>query len=587
MNKMLFVSIVVSLVAGCQKEISYVGQPDGNNPNPNPVTTVLQGNIMDENDQPAAGVVVKAGNKATSTNAHGYFRITNAHLDKIASLITAEKAGYFTAYRSFQATSGANYAKIKLVKKISAGTINSAAGGNVTLLNGSKIALPANAIVKVSGGSAYNGTIKVYAAYIDPTANDISQTVPGSFMADDKNNKRVALVSYGMLAVELESTNGEKLQIAPGSVATLTTPIPSSLQASAPASISLWYVNEQTGLWKEEGTAVKNGNNYVGDVKHFSFWNCDAGFPGINLAFTLKNSEGIPVSYSLVMLRRPGNAGESCGWTDSLGQVSGLVPVNETMILQLVDPCYNTIYTQNVGPFSQNTNLGVITVPNPGTASLVTIRGQLKNCNNAPVTHGYALINYNNVTEYASVNSAGEFSLSFTRCLSSGTTFEILGVDAATSQQGNSTPVTITTPVTNTGDITACGVAANQYINYTIDGTTYSITSAITDSIVAETYPTQTTPPLETFIEGSNPPGYIRLEFKHNPAAGIYSLLDFSVSGYDDSLATIEIPFIVTLAKYAASPGDFYEGTFTGKFNEGYPVFMIHTLTGSFRVRRR
>jgi hypothetical protein len=28
-------------------------------------------------------------------------------------------------------------------------------------------------------------------------------------------------------------------------------------------------MNEQTGTWKEEGSAKRNGNSYVGEVKHF------------------------------------------------------------------------------------------------------------------------------------------------------------------------------------------------------------------------------------------------------------------------------------------------------------------------------
>jgi hypothetical protein len=90
-------------------------------------------------------------------------------------------------------------------------------------------------------------------------------------MADDKNGARVTLASFGMMAVELESASAEKLQIKSGSVATLTTPIPASAQANAPATIALWSVNEQTGIWKEEGTATKNGNVYVGDVKALFF----------------------------------------------------------------------------------------------------------------------------------------------------------------------------------------------------------------------------------------------------------------------------------------------------------------------------
>ena len=44
---------------------------------------------------------------------------------------------------------------------------------------------------------------------------------------------------------------------------------------TAPETIPLWHYDKTTGLWKEEGTATKNGDKYVGTVTHFSDWNCD------------------------------------------------------------------------------------------------------------------------------------------------------------------------------------------------------------------------------------------------------------------------------------------------------------------------
>jgi hypothetical protein len=591
MKRLYYIILLASIsifTFNCQKELSNSrGIPGIGNNNTNPITATLQGNIVDENGQPAAGVMVKVGTKTATTNARGYFRITNAALDKNASLVTAEKTGYFKAYRSFSATSGTNHVSVKLIKKVSAGTIDASSGGNVTLANGAKIALPANGVVKAAGGSAYTGNITVNAAYIDPTADDISQTVPGSFMADDKNGKRVVLASYGMLAIELESASGEKLQIASGSTATLTTPIPSSLQSSAPATIALWYVNEETGVWKEEGTATKNGTNYIGEVEHFSFWNCDVNAPAINLSLTLKNNEGVPIVHGLVKLTRVGASAwsEGYGITDSLGQVCGLVPINETLMMQVLDPCNNAVFTQNIGPFSANTNLGVITVVNPASTSILTIRGQLNNCGNTAVTNGYALINYDNVTRYAAVNNSGEFTVSFLKCSGGSTTCEIIGVDAATNQQGTATTVTITTPVTNAGNIVACGVSAAQFINYTVDGTNYSLTSAGNDSLASYTYVAQATD-LSTWMMGLRPGNgdNVSFSFGHSAATGTYNIQSLSVQNFDS--LTVVAPSTVTLTSYPASAGGFYEGSFTGKFKNIASPVITHNINGTFRVRR-
>ncbi|MBL7708487.1 MAG: hypothetical protein JNJ86_05415, partial [Chitinophagaceae bacterium] len=181
--KKLILAFTLAFVAilsfQCQKEAGFMGNHFNTGET---VIATVQGNILDENGQPAAGVTIRVGTKATITDAKGFFRILKSTLNKSAAVVTAERTGYFKSYRSFVATTGANNISIKLIKKTLAGTI-AATGGEVVLSNGSKVALPANAVVKAAGGS-YTGAVNVYTAYIDPTAADIRETVPGSFMAD-------------------------------------------------------------------------------------------------------------------------------------------------------------------------------------------------------------------------------------------------------------------------------------------------------------------------------------------------------------------------------------------------------------------
>ena len=68
----------------CQRELSNIGGPDGIGQiaAPDPITTDIQGNIVDETGVAAAGVTIQAGNKTATTNAKGFFRINGAALDK-------------------------------------------------------------------------------------------------------------------------------------------------------------------------------------------------------------------------------------------------------------------------------------------------------------------------------------------------------------------------------------------------------------------------------------------------------------------------------------------------------------------------
>ena len=585
----LFLLVISVLFSQCQKEISHSGGTVANPAVPNPITAIIQGNVTDENGQPTAGATIKVGSQSATTNAQGYFRIRNAVLDKNASLVTAEQSGYFKAYRTFSATAGVNQVAIKLIKKNLSGTVDASTGGSVTLSTGGKVTLPAGGVVKESSGAAYTGTINVYAAYIDPTASDIAEVVPGSFIANDKDGNRVMLKSFGMMAVELESTAGEKLQIKGGSKANLTTPIPTSVQAAAPATIPLWYVDEATGIWKEEGNATKQGTVYVGEVSHFSFWNCDISIPAIQLTLTLHNGEGHPVVHAKVKISRTNittGLTQSYGVTDSLGQVSGLVPANENLSLEALNNCNETFYNQNIGPFSAATNLGTIVVAT-GSTSLVTFKGKLTTCAGTPVTNGFAIISYGITTRYARVNAAGEYTTTFTRCATSPDNANVTGVDAGTGQQSTSaTSVAVVTPITNAAPVAACGTTTAQFINYTIDGTTYNLT-APADSIVAYSYTDSLTSQIRTSINGMRISGgilthYINLDFVQPTAvAGTYTASSFKTQGF--TMLVLTPPFNVILTNYPTAPGAFYEGSFSGSFTQSG---VSHTASGAFRIRR-
>src|SRR4051794_12678281 len=127
MKRIFSAILLLSLTLGltqCKKSqdvdnttIPVVNQPD-------PITATVKGNVVNENNLPVAGAIIKVGTTTVTTDATGYFRITNASLDKKASLVKVDKAGYFPAYRVFSATSGANQVTIKLIPKSLAGTVD-------------------------------------------------------------------------------------------------------------------------------------------------------------------------------------------------------------------------------------------------------------------------------------------------------------------------------------------------------------------------------------------------------------------------------------------------------------------------------
>ena len=332
------------------------------------VSASVRGTVVDENNRPVQGATVSSGTNTTTTDRYGSFRFNNINLSKANGYVKVTKTGYFTGSRTFISTAGRTHnVRIKLLPKTNAGNFAGTAGGTINITGGGKLVIPATAVTD-AGGSAYSGTVNVAMTWIDPTSNDLPNIIPGDLRGVTTTNEERGLQTFGMLGVELTGNTGQALKIATGKTAELTFPIPASLQGNAPATIDLWNFDEATGRWKQEGTATKNGNNYIAQVSHFSFWNCDAPFPLVELCMTiLSSADNVPLNNVQVRIKRP-NGSYGYGRTDSLGNLCGKVPKNEALVLEILGQCNNVVYSQNIGPFSSDASLGTITVTLPGTS---------------------------------------------------------------------------------------------------------------------------------------------------------------------------------------------------------------------------
>ncbi len=582
-NLNLLAFILSLFIFSCQREIDN-NLPD-NEPgiviNPVPVTGGLSGKIINENNAAVAGATVRAGSNVTTTDNRGLFNFSNIQMDKIASMVTVEKTGYFKGIRTFSASANAiNFVKLKLIPKTLIGNIDASTGGTVTLPDNSNITINPNSVVIKATNQAFSGSIKVFAASIDPTSADIAEIVPGSFQANDANNNRVQLVSYGMMAVELESASGEPLQIASGKTARLKFTIPASLRTSAASSIPLWSFDENSGLWKQEGNARKTSDAFEGEVSHFSFWNCDINIPTVYLELTVVTSEG-PLHHTRVKITRVNNGGSSGGYTSSTGHVGGLVPKNEPLLLEILNTCNQVIHTQNIPALNSNTDLGTIIV-SPAIQYSIQISGSAVNCSNQPVTNGHALIYFEGHL-YTREITNGSFSTTISRCSNNSANVEVIVVDKTASQQSITWSSTATTGAINTGVLNACGISTNSYINYTLDGTDFSINtgnagdsirttgSAGTNQNFTSIYAFKTSQPNEKIIWRTA-----------GAAVGTFPLHEFLVNQY--SSITLVTPFNISFTSYGV-PGQFIEGNFTGQFRE-VANNNLHSISASFRVRR-
>jgi hypothetical protein len=432
------------------------------------VTASVSGIVLDESNVPVANALVTSGTATTTTNTNGMFIFSNISLSKENGSVTVVKAGYFKGVRSFKATAGNNHTvRIKLMAKALSGTVNSAAGGTITSNGGATIAFPANAFATVTG-AAYTGTVKVFSRWIDPTSDNLPFIIPGDLRGVDAAGAENILKTYGMVGAELEDAAGNPLKIAAGKKATISFPIPSALSAGAPATITLWHFDDATARWKENGTAAKAGNAYTAQVDQFSFWNCDIGTADfINLDYTILNAAtNTPFSSVNTRIKKVSNGDYRYGIANNAGFVSGLVPKNEPLVLEVISSCNTVIYSQSIGPFASGTSLGNINATLPASQTL-TITGTVLNCNAAPVSNGYvSLYITGGEGGYVATSATGTFSYSLVNCSGAALAYNYQAVDNVTTQQSVPFAGFASTGTINLGNINACGTtsAPNVYV---------------------------------------------------------------------------------------------------------------------------
>lgn len=470
-----FTSLLI--LGGCKK---LFPPPQDVPTNTSSVTASICGIITDENGASLSNVVVRTGVHQTLTDANGFFKFYNIPTSKRTTCVIASKDGYFNGSKTFMVKQNQNHTiKIMMMNHGVAQTFNTTTGGAVSF-SGIKILFAPNSIVRAGDNSAYTGQVHVYTKYIDPTTELGLNTMPGDLRGLSANEERL-LISFAMAATELKDGNGNSLQLKSGSEAQITFDIPSSIVAQAKPTIPLWYFDETSGLWKEEGSATLVNGHYEGKVKHFSFWNCDYPQPLVDFELTLYDINNNPLHDYWVKLTDQSTGDVKYKSTNSSGWVGGSVPKNTNLTLEILKTypaiCGGStiLKTQTINASNSNINLGVIQVALPNNIS-TTIEGNLVGCNGTPLTNSIVIINPGNIL--VPCNSLGHFTNGLPCTPSVPVT--IAGFDL-TSNAASTLTNTLSSGVNNVGNITVCGGTAQSqhFVHITLTDNATSVSQNI------------------------------------------------------------------------------------------------------------
>lgn len=584
---LMFLAVVL-LTTACKKNQSNEDYQETDEPIipvfTEKVNCTVSGFIINEESKPVAGATITAGTTVTTSDAYGYFRMEATGVTKNIGLVKVTMPGFFTGFKTFTAKANEHdFFRLMLLNKTETGTVPATIGGTVATANGAGITLPANGVVDAVSGAAYTGTVHISARVLPVSAtSDMLLSIPGDARGLNTNGHLKSLNTHAAVAVDLNGDAGQKLQLAANSKATIVLPVATALQAKAPATVALWSMDEEKGLWKEEGMLTKNGTNYTGQVSHFSYWSGATGLSLVNFSAQVLNTALQPLANVPVVLTiagQPLNAGYGkFAFTDANGFVNGAIPANTSFVLNVGTTCSNTLYNHYFSTTGSDIDLGAVT-GNLGQAT-VTLTGTVTNCAGQPVTGGYVQTYDNGFYNRIPVVNG---SFSFTGLACNNLPVNYIAVDNSTHQQNTPQSVNLVPGTNNLGALSACGINTLGSASYTIDGVTRTINEP------AETlggyYVASNGITAIIKISGGSGSSDFNFQFDGGTALGSgHKVSDIWSVGYSSGRAYAPVPLNVNITDFG-NVGGFITGNFNGMVLD-FVTNAIHNVDYSFRIKR-
>jgi|GEM_PF-674726 len=423
-QRLLFFSFLfVGLYSSCYKDHSGLSDVDGSIARVEEnFTASIYGRVIDENSQPISNayVTLHSGMEEaeTITNVNGTFDFKSIQNQGPSAYITVRSEGKFDGFRRFGLIKERrNYTEVMLSEKSIIGSISASQGGKLSNGNGAEIELPANGIIS-SSGNVYDGLVSVAMQWIDPTSQNLASEMIGDLSGIDEDGNEKALATFGMLQVELLDDVGNELNLSADASATLQFPVPSALQANAPATIPLWSYDEEQGTWVEEGSAIYQNGVYRGEVSHFSSWNVDAKVNPIEVKGQVKlNAAQKSADLGYLAIFIESDFAKTGGWLCDDGafrffNFPGGVPFK----ILIYNECGSLIYEKEYGPSESDIDLGCIEVNNSNSEELVVISGNALNCEGEVVENGRLQVYTSGISQFYNMDADGSFEIAIDIC---------------------------------------------------------------------------------------------------------------------------------------------------------------------------
>jgi len=327
--KILFLLLIAFCIVNCGGS----GSDTSTDQPPATITGSISGIIQNAKTQlPVEGLNVSSNGNSVTTSATGSYTLTNiTSNDRI--IVTIQGDGY--AEQSKIVSLSKQDQRVDLNTSVlpvdSTEVFDAGLTKNLTVTDSpAMVMLTASSLVQADGTTLPSGMVTSSLTIIDPTT-DID-LMPGDMQTDTDGGTLTQIESFGAITATFKDADGNDLNLAAGSPATIRIPVASNTP-NPPTTIPLYFYDTESGLWVEEGTATLDSTEafYEGSVTHFSTWNADRIFERVTINGCVEDTDGNRLENIFIFSKGNDYSGAAFAYTDNTGNFSVFAKSNASV----------------------------------------------------------------------------------------------------------------------------------------------------------------------------------------------------------------------------------------------------------------
>lgn len=602
--------IILAVILSCnKKDITHTVTPtDSSNQVPvnddvKYVTTSVQGIVFKGFGERESGIVVTCGGKTTTTSKDGKFFLKDVRVNPNAAFIKAElntSNSYLPTIHSFVVndTNAVQYVEFTAEYYFDGydPRFNAATGGTVHGPDlGPSTTFQPHQVLNTDG-TFYNDEVTVhFHGYVQVSKPlDDNMEWNGLYRGITKQNKEVGLKNWYDLQLRMLDKTGQILHLdtSNGKTISISTPIFKDI----PDSLPVWYLDEKSGFWKEEGIAKHIGDSLVFRTQHMGFLSfCEPIENEVEIKGTYRDTiTGLPWPNISLIVTADDNTTRYV-FTNNLGEFSFRIKANQHAVMHYstASSCfvYPTVRFQDVNiTSSKDLDLGIIHAASQPN-EVYQFYGEVSDCNRVLIGTGTATAVIDSV-HYEFPIVGGKYKMIIPLC-GSPTSVSVYA-ESADGKISEMEPVDFSAFYNKNNmanvDLNICGLIPGQYVRFSLQGTDHlyrypkdsiALVNQVIDNI-HNPYNIWASTRSYRYLDELG----LELDVSLPKVAGTYKTIFHYATSSNNVDQTIWLDTIqYNLTKPALNNGDYMEGTFSGKVHRDQSS-DTSSVKGDFRVKR-